>query len=278
MTSRSTATTATRSAELRCEELVVGYPRRAEPVLRGISIRVPTRQVTTVLGPNGSGKSTLLKSLAGQLAPSAGHVYLDGQEMVRERPGDIARKLGVLFQENSAPANLTVEALVRYGRFPHLRFLEAQGERDRRAIERALRLTGTEPIRATELERLSSGQRQLVWIAMALAQETRILLLDEPTTFLDMRHQLQVMNVVRNLCDEHGITIVAVMHDVNLAARYSDHVMLLRDGAVIAEGEPSDVITTERMRRAFDIEGRVIDGSGSPLFVAESPVGDSPRT
>lgn len=264
-------------AELSCEGLVVRYHPTEPLALDGFSARIAPGRVTCVIGPNGSGKSTLLKSIAGQLVPESGHVDLDGRCVSTLRPRDVARSLSILFQENTAPNGLTVEALVRHGRYPHLGFLEAPGEADLKVLDQAFTLTGTGPLRHRRLDQLSGGQRQLAWIAMMLAQEARILLLDEPTTFLDMRHQLHVMGVVRKLSAERGITVVAVMHDVNLAARFADHLLLLRDGALISDGTPADVMTPAMMSRAFGTAGHVVDDlvSGVPIFVPDEPA-DAP--
>lgn len=264
-------------ADLSCERLVVRYPEQEKPVLDGLSTHMPGGRITGIIGPNGSGKTTLLRALSGQMKPISGSIHFDGRDLARATPRQIARTLGILFQENTAPAGLTAELLVQHGRFPHLGFLEAPGEADHAAIDRAFALTGTEPLRHRPLHQLSGGQRQLVWIAMVLAQETRILLLDEPTTFLDMRHQIQVMDVVRRLRDEQAITVVTVMHDVNLAARYADHMLLMREGEVIADGTPRDVITPDRMRRAYGIDGHVLDDrvTGSPFYIPDSPADEA---
>ncbi|QDV08156.1 putative siderophore transport system ATP-binding protein YusV [Planctomycetes bacterium Poly30] len=258
---------------LEAEELIAGYASLARPVLDGLTLRIPAGQITCLIGPNGSGKSTLLKSLSRQLRLAGGRVLLDGADIATESTRDFARRLAILFQENAAPAGLTVEGLVRHGRFPHRGFLEPASREDDEAIDRALDLTGTTTLRERRVEELSGGQRQLVWIAMALAQDTCTLLLDEPTTFLDLGHQLQVMRVVEKLQRDHGITIVMVMHDVNLAARHAHHLVLLKSGKILVEGPPEFVITPPMMRTAYEVQGHVLkdDQSKALLFVPDAP-------
>lgn len=277
MTQERIERAATPPADLSCEGLVVGYRPMEPPVLNGFSTRITPGAVTCVIGPNGCGKTTLLKALAGLLVPDSGRVDLNGKCVSDLPPRVIARSLGILFQENSPPTGLTVESLVRHGRYPHLGFLEPLDDVDLQMIEHALSLTGTGQLRHRRLEQLSGGQRQRVWIAMMLAQNARILLLDEPTTFLDMGHQLQIMRVVRDLSVQRDITVVAVMHDVNLAARFADDLLLLRDGALIAHGSPAEVLTPHHMRRAFGTTGHLVDDlvTGCPIFVADEPVDEA---
>ena len=266
-------------AKLVCEDLVVRYRSTDRPVLDGFSARIASGSLTCVIGPNGCGKTTLLRTLAGHLTPESGQVRIDGRPLSAMRPRDVARSLSILFQENSAPAGLTVEALVRQGRYPHLRFLEAPSAVDLEVVERAFALAGTESLRNRRIDLLSGGQRQLAWITMMLAQEARILLLDEPTTFLDMGHQLLVMGVVERLSAERGITVVAVMHDVNLAARFAGDLLLLRDGTLIASGAPADVLTPARMLRAYGTTGHVVEDpvTGVSLFVPDGPSEDAAK-
>lgn len=189
-------------SEFAGEELVISYPSGDEPVIDGASIRVPPGEVTALVGPNGSGKSTLLKGLADQLALDAGTVHLDGTTVHELGTKDLARKLGLLSQENVSPDSISVEKLVEHGRYPHRGFFDSLTNADRTAIARAISLSGIEHLREREVGSLSGGQKQLVWIAMVLAQETGVLLLDEPTTFLDLHHQLEVMEIVETLRDE----------------------------------------------------------------------------
>lgn len=258
---------------LRGEGLTVGYSRGA-PVLRGQSARLAPGQITALVGPNGSGKSTLLKTLGGHLAPEVGRVLLRGEDIAALSTRALAQQLGILFQRNDAPAGLTVEALVQHGRHPHRRMFEDLTSADREAIEHALELTGTAPLRKRRLNTLSGGQRQLAWLALALAQEPQVLLLDEPTTSLDLRHQIDVMETIVALRDTRGTTIAMVLHDINQAARYADHLMLLRQGEIVARGAPRDIITVERLRAVFDVEVELLTTSDG--FLVCAPTGASP--
>jgi iron complex transport system ATP-binding protein len=248
------------------EQLRVRYDAGQPPVVDGESIRVPVGQITALIGPNGSGKSTLLKTLARQLVPEAGRVILDGRDIATLASPELARKLGILFQENFAPSDLTIEELAYHGRHPHRRIFEALTPADRDAVEEALRLADLTALRHRQLRELSAGQRQLAWIAMALAQAPHYLFLDEPTTFLDLAHQFDVMDLVRRLNRELGKTIVLVMHDLNLAARYADHIFALRDGHIIASGVPTEVLTVETLRRVFDVETHIIRDEAQQTF------------
>ena len=211
-----------------------------------------------LIGPNGSGKSTLLKTLARQLVPEQGTVYLDGQDVSKLSGREFALRLGILFQENVAPNDLTVEELTYHGRYPHRRLFESIRPEDRQAVEQALELCGAQALRQRPISQISSGQKQLAWIAMLIAQSPDYLFLDEPTTYLDLAHQFDVMNLVRRLNRELGNTIVISVHDLNLAARYADHVFALREGRIVASGPPQEVLTVEILRAVFDVETRVI--------------------
>jgi len=247
----------TTASEFRGEELVVSYPSMEEPVIDGETIRVPPGEVTALVGPNGSGKSTLLKGLADQLGLDAGRVLLDGRDVHALGTKELACKLGLLSQENTAPDSISVEKLVEHGRYPHRGFFDGLSERDQAAIDRALSLAGIEHLRDREVGSLSGGQKQLVWIAMVLAQETDVLLLDEPTTFLDLHHQLEVMDIVERLRDDSDITVVLVLHDINQAARYADHMIALEDGEIYAHGPPEAVVTETLLAEVFDIDADV---------------------
>ena len=245
------------------ERLVLTYPDADAPIVSGESLRIPPGDVTALVGPNGSGKSTLLKGLADQLSPADGAVYLDGRDLREFGTKALARRLGLLAQDRDAPGSLTVEELAFHGRYPHRGVFEGVDADDRAAVERALALTGVAHLRDRPVDSLSGGQRQLAWLAMALAQETDILLLDEPTTFLDLHHQLEVLDVVETLRDERGITVVLVLHDVEQAARHADYMIALKDGAIHARGSPEDVVTEELLADVFDVEATVrIDDRG----------------
>ncbi|AUV80668.1 ABC transporter ATP-binding protein [Salinigranum rubrum] len=254
---RPTEDTDSSASEFVGEELVISYPSTSAPVIDGESLRVPPGAVTALVGPNGSGKSTLLKGLADQLGLDAGTVRLDGTDISTLGAKKIARKLGLLSQENTSPGSISVEKLVEHGRYPHRGFFDGLSETDREAIDRAISLAGVEHLRDREVGSLSGGQKQLVWIAMALAQETDVLLLDEPTTFLDLHHQLEVMDIVETLRDESDITVVLVLHDIDQAARYADHMVALKDGTIHARGAPEEVVTQELLAEVFEIDAEV---------------------
>ena len=264
----------TAGATFAAEDLRLSYDDGAEPVIDGESLAVAPGQVTALVGPNGSGKSTLLKGLADQLDPDEGVVRLDGRE-IREVPTkDLARKLGLLTQENTAPASLRVEKLVEHGRYPHRGFLDGLDQSDVAAIERAIDLAGIDHLREREVGSLSGGQKQLVWIAMALAQETDVLLLDEPTTFLDLHHQLEVMEILETLRDESEMTVVVVLHDIQQAARHADYMLALSDGTIRARGTPADVVTEDLLATVFGIDAAVTETPHGPQITPLEPLHD----
>jgi iron complex transport system ATP-binding protein len=262
------------AAEFRGEDLVVGYPSADEPVIDGERIRVEPGEVTALVGPNGSGKSTLLKGLADKLSPEDGTVLIDGADIQSFETKELARKLGLLSQQNVSPDSITVEKLVEHGRYPYRGFFDGLSDDDREAIERAIDLAGVDHLREREVGQLSGGQKQLVWIAMVLAQETDVLLLDEPTTFLDLHHQLEVMEIVETLRDESDITVVLVLHDIDQAARYADQMVALKDGSIYARGSPSEVVTEELLADVFEIEARVSENEWGPDIRPLRPLHD----
>jgi iron complex transport system ATP-binding protein len=239
------------------ENLVLRYPGTDQPVIDGETIIAEQGEVTALVGPNGSGKSTLLKGLANQLAPDNGSVLIDGEDVHTLDTKALARKLGLLSQENTSPESITVEDLVYHGRYPYRGFFDHVTAEDEQAVETAIDLAGCSHLRDREVGSLSGGQKQLAWIAMVLAQDTDVLLLDEPTTFLDLHHQLEVMDIVETLRDERDITVVVVLHDIDQAARYADTVVALCDGEIRARGPPDDVITEELLVEVFDIDAEV---------------------
>jgi iron complex transport system ATP-binding protein len=244
-------------ASLVGEDLVLSYPSGDAPVVDGESISVRRGSVTALVGPNGSGKSTLLKGLADQLAPDAGSVVVDGKAIRTFDKKELARKLGLLSQESTSPNSITVEDLVYHGRYPHRGFFERVTDEDERAVDRAIALAGCGHLRDREVGSLSGGQKQLAWIAMVLAQETDVLLLDEPTTFLDLHHQLEVMEIVETLREESDITVVVVLHDVQQAARLADEMVVLKEGVIRARGTPEAVVTEELLADVFEIDAEV---------------------
>jgi iron complex transport system ATP-binding protein len=254
------------------ESLEIGYSGAEGLVIDGESLAAAPGQVTALVGPNGSGKSTLLKGLADQLEPDAGTVRLDGREMQDIGQKDLARKLGLLTQENVSPGSLSVEKLVEHGRYPHRGFLDGLGKDDVAAIEEAIDLAGIDHLRERELGTLSGGQKQLVWIAMTLAQETDVLLLDEPTTFLDLHHQLEVMEIIETLRDESDMTVVVVLHDLQQAARHADYMLALSNGTIRARGTPKDVVTEDLLADVFGIEASVTDTPHGPQITPLQPL------
>ena len=260
----TTDSSTARASELTGEELVVGYPTTERPVIDEESVAIPPGDVTALVGPNGSGKSTLLKALASQLAPTDGAVRLDGRDIHALGTKELATKLGLLAQENASPESLTVEDLVTHGRYPHRGFFDSLTEDDRAAIDRAIELAGIEHLREADVGSLSGGQKQLAWIAMVLAQETDVLLLDEPTTFLDLHHQLEVMDIVETLKADSEVTVVLVLHDITQAARYAEHMLALEDGSIYARGTPADIVTEALLADVFGVEATVDDTDSGP--------------
>nr|WP_193788417.1 ABC transporter ATP-binding protein [Haloferax mucosum] len=238
-------------------ELSLSYPTSEEPVVECDRIDVPSGEITALVGPNGSGKSTLLKSLAKQLEPDAGRVYLDGKAIDKYDDKAFACELGLLSQQHDSPTSLSVEDLVYHGRYPHRGFFEQTSEEDHAAVERAIDLAGVEHIRDKQVGNLSGGQRQLAWIAMVLAQDTDVLLLDEPTTYLDLHHQLRVLETVRELNEERGVTVAVVLHDIAQAARFADYLVAMQDGELYDWGPPREVVTEELLADVFRVEAAV---------------------
>lgn len=222
--------------------------------VQSVDVTIPDGQITTIIGPNGCGKSTLLRALARLKKATEGVVVLDGQSIQHFPTQEVARRLGLLSQQASAPGGITVEDLVARGRYPHQSFMQAPSEKDRAAVTNALDLAGMTELKDRPVDELSGGQRQRAWIAMVLAQETPILLLDEPTTYLDMAHQLQVIELVQRLNTEQGRTIVLVLHDVNEAARISHHIVAMKDGQIVGEGTPEALIKPELLEDLYGIE------------------------
>ncbi len=241
--------------QLASEHLTLAYDQ--QEVIRDLSLKIPSQQITALVGPNGSGKSTFLRGLARLMKPERGAVYLDGQAIHQLPTKLVAKQLAVLPQRPEAPDGLTVRELVAFGRFPHQGFLGIATEDDDARIESALAITGMDTLADRLLGELSGGQRQLAWIAMALAQDTQVLLLDEPTTFLDMAHQLEVLEVLARLHREHHRTIVLVLHDINQAARYSQFMVALVDGQIVATGSPREIVNPATLARVFQIEAEV---------------------
>lgn len=235
--------------------LTVGYGDRT--VIEGLDVEIPPRSFTVIIGPNACGKSTLLRTLARLLRPAAGAVTLDGTDLRTLPSKQVARTVGLLPQSSTAPEGITVTDLVRRGRFPHQGFLKQWSAEDEAAVRAALAATQTEELATRGVDQLSGGQRQRVWVALVLAQRTPILLLDEPTTFLDIAHQLELLNLFDRLHQE-GRTLVAVLHDINQAARYATHLIAMRDGRIVASGPPEQVVTEACIEEIFGLQCRVV--------------------
>lgn len=257
-------------AVLQAKDLTLSYHQRC--VVDGLSVRLPEGRVTMIVGANACGKSTLLRGLSRLLKPAGGAVTLDGKDIHSRPARALARTLGLLPQHPSAPDGITVRDLVGRGRYPHQGFFRSWSDKDDAAVQRALEATGTLELAGRDVDELSGGQRQRAWIAMALAQETDVLLLDEPTTYLNLAHQVEVLDLVTDLNRTRGTTVAIVLHDLNLAARYADHVIAMKDGAVAALGSPQDVVTEDLVKNVFGLESRVIPDpvSGTPLIL---PIG-----
>lgn len=255
---------------LSAEGLTLAYDERT--VVDGLSVDLPAGKVTVIVGANACGKSTLLRGLARLLKPVAGTVVLNGTDIHSQSTKAVARVLGLLPQTPVAPDGISVADLVGRGRYPHQGWFRQWTPEDDDAVAHALDVTDTLSLADRNVDELSGGQRQRVWIAMALAQQTGILLLDEPTTFLDVAHQIEVLDLITDLNRRSGTTVVMVLHDLNLAARYADHLIGMRSGSIVAEGPPSVVVTEETVSGIFNLACRVIEDpvSGTPMVV---PVG-----
>jgi iron complex transport system ATP-binding protein len=252
---------------LRGAELTLRYDRRT--VAEGLSVDIPDHSFTVVVGPNACGKSTLLRALSRTLRPAAGTVLLDGRDIGSVPARRVARTLGLLPQSSIAPDGITVAELVARGRYPHQGLLRQWSPQDERVVTGSMAATGVGELADRPVDELSGGQRQRVWIAMALAQQTPLLLLDEPTTYLDIAHQIEVLDLCARLHEEEGRTLVAVLHDLNQAARYATHLIAMREGRVVAAGPPAEVVTAELVEHVFGLPCRVVDDpeTGTPLVV-----------
>jgi iron complex transport system ATP-binding protein len=255
---------------LRVEQATLGYGERT--VVSALDLAVTPGRITAIVGANACGKSTLLRAMSRLLAPRSGRVVLDGRDLHRLPTKEVSRTLGLLPQSPIAPEGIVVADLVARGRHPYQRALSRWSAADAEAVAEALELTHTHDLADRPVDELSGGQRQRVWVAMALAQQTDILMLDEPTTFLDVSHQVEVLDLLTDLNHGRGTTIVMVLHDLNLAARYADHLIAMVDGSIHAAGPPARVLTTETVRTVFGMDCQVIDDpvSGKPLVV---PIG-----
>ncbi len=255
------------TSRLKAQGLSLNYPGKA--VSSGMSLEIKDGTFSVIIGPNGCGKSTLLRGLCNLLPPSAGHVLLDGRDIARLPSRELAKQVGLLPQSAQAPSGITVADLVSRGRYPHQGPFRQYSVDDERIVARSMKAAGIQDLAHQSVESLSGGQRQRVWVALVLAQETPILLLDEPTTYLDIAHQLELLSLLGNLNREGGRTIVAVLHDLNQACRYADHLIVMKDGGVVTEGSPADLMTSELLQQVFGLDAIIIDDpiSHTPLIV-----------
>ncbi|WP_299570034.1 ABC transporter ATP-binding protein [uncultured Williamsia sp.] len=254
-------------AALGARDLALGYGGRT--IVDGLSVDIAAGAITAIVGPNACGKSTLLRGLSRLLSPTRGQVVLDGRDISALKTKDVARRLGLLPQTSIAPEGITVADLVARGRFPHQRVLRQFSRDDERAVTDAMAATGVDALAGRPVDELSGGQRQRVWVAMVLAQQTPVILLDEPTTFLDIAHQIELLDLFGRLNRSQGSTIVAVLHDLNHACRFADVVIAMKDGAIVAQGAPADVITADLVEDVYGLPCRIIDDpeSHTPLVI-----------
>lgn len=238
-------------------------------IINQLNLQIPKGKITVLIGSNGCGKSTLLRSLARLLKPKEGKILLEKKDMLTQSTKEVAKKLAILPQSPVAPEGLTVLQMVKQGRYPYQNWLKQWSEQDEQAVTEALRSTNTQDYTEKQVETLSGGQRQRAWIAMVLAQGTEIILLDEPTTYLDLSHQIEVLDILYDLNKKENRTIVMVLHDLNLACRYADHLVAVHNRTVYSQGNPQEVLTEEMVRTVFNMESRVISDPiyGTPMCI-----------
>jgi len=253
---------------LSTNNLTIAYNKKI--IINNLEIVIPERKITSIIGPNGCGKSTLLKAVGRILKPERGSVYLDGIDIYTLNTKEVAKKMSILPQSPKAPSGITVGELVSYGRFPHQHGLKKLTVEDKKIIQWAMDITKLSEYEVTLVDNLSGGQRQRVWISMALAQQTDIILLDEPTTYLDLAYQLEILELLYRLNKEQGCTIAMVLHDLNLASRFSDYIIAMRSGKIIEYGTPDEVICEDVLKKTFNINADIIKDSTSkkPICVS----------
>ncbi|WP_294911557.1 ATP-binding cassette domain-containing protein [Tatumella sp. UBA2305] len=256
-----------RQSPLQGNHLTLGYDKKI--ISRDLSVSIPQGEVTVIIGPNACGKSTLLRTLSRLLTPLQGQVVLDGESISSYPTKEIARRLGLLPQSPNSPAGITVRELVSRGRYPHQQLFGRWRNEDAQAVDQAMQATRVDHLAEQTVDTLSGGQRQRVWIAMVLAQQTPLLLLDEPTTWLDITHQIELMELMRDLNRQHGRTLVVVLHELNHACRYATHLIAMRDGQIIAEGKPSEIVTAELIEQVYGLKCMIISDpvAGTPMVV-----------
>lgn len=249
------------------QQVTIGYGEHV--IVSDLDVEIPDGKVTSIIGPNGCGKSTLLKALSRLLSVKNGEILLDGKNIHTQSTKEIAKKIAILPQSPDVADGLTAGELVSYGRFPHQKGFGRLSTEDKEEIDWALKVTGTYDFKHRAINDLSGGQRQRVWIAMALAQKTDIIFLDEPTTYLDISHQLEILELVQELNREHGTTIVMVLHDINQAIRFSDHLIAMKGGDIVSSGETQEVLTKEILEKVFNIDAELSTDprTGKPMLV-----------
>ncbi|MCB5322775.1 ABC transporter ATP-binding protein [Yersinia intermedia] len=252
------------SSRLRADALTLGYDGKI--ISQNLSVSIPDGEFTVIVGPNACGKSTLLRALSRLLKPQAGQVILDGKNIASIDTRQVARHLGLLPQSSQAPDGISVLDLVARGRYPHQKLLQQWTPADKLAVSNAMQATSVSELADRSVDALSGGQRQRVWIAMVLAQQTPLLLLDEPTTYLDIAHQIDLLELFSNLNQQHNHTLVAVLHDLNHACRYATHIIAMRDGQIVTQGHPREVITADLVEQVF----------GMPCLIIDDPVSHTP--
>ncbi|MDK9358627.1 iron-enterobactin ABC transporter ATP-binding protein [Lelliottia sp. V106_10] len=255
------------TSRLRGEKLTLGYGKKI--VVDELTVSIPDGHFTAIIGPNGCGKSTLLRTLSRLMTPQHGSVFLDGEQIQSYASKEVARRIGLLAQNATTPGDITVQELVARGRYPHQPLFTRWRKEDDEAVARAMQATGITDLARQSVDTLSGGQRQRAWIAMVLAQETAIMLLDEPTTWLDISHQIDLLELLSDLNRTQGYTLAAVLHDLNQACRYATHLIALRDGKIVAEGAPKEIVTPELIERIYGMRCMIIDDpvAGTPLVV-----------
>lgn len=250
---------------LRGENISFSYSKD-KAFIENLNINIPTGKITTILGPNGSGKSTLLSILSTYNKPLRGNVYMEDKNLKDLKTREIARLIATVHQHNESPDDLDVETLVSYGRVPHQRHCKTNREESEKIVNWAISSTNLEDIRTKKVMSLSGGQRQRAFIAMALAQKTDVLLLDEPTTYLDIYHQIEVLELVKKLNEEHGITIIMVLHDINQAIKYSHNIVIMKDGKIIEEGKPQNIINEKTIKTVYNVEGIICNVDEEEMY------------
>lgn len=255
------------TSRLRGEKLTLGYGKKI--VVDELTVSIPDGHFTAIIGPNGCGKSTLLRTLSRLMTPQHGSVFLDGEQIQSYASKEVARRIGLLAQNATTPGDITVQELVARGRYPHQPLFTRWRKEDEEAVARAMQATGITDLARQSVDTLSGGQRQRAWIAMVLAQETAIMLLDEPTTWLDISHQIDLLELLSDLNRTQGYTLAAVLHDLNQACRYATHLIALRDGKIVAEGAPKEIVSPELIERIYGMRCMIIDDpvAGTPLVV-----------